>query len=450
MHILKRKNTYYYKLKIPKDIKHLIPKNEIRFSLHTHLKRDAIHLSSMLTSKYFTLFSKIRTGLYTEEEFLYSISDEFYLNLNQLNLNNRQTIKPIKNLKELSRKYSEDKLLTKSWTTKTFKAYTFVFMVFSKVINTNQDINRITREDLQRYKSILIKLPIIKPHQHKLSLEEILLLDNKIISTSTAQKYLSYISSLFKWCEEEGYVSKSVASGLFIKNDKNKESPRVPYSTTDLKSLFYQSTLYTKDFNKTLSEHPERIFLPLISMYQGMRLNEIAQLYTDDIKLIDGVYCIDINTNTTDKRLKNTSSTRLIPIHDELIELGFIDYFKKQKKLKRVRIWSELSLGLEGYGTNFRKWFGLFNRKQITRDRTKTFHSFRHLFTHTLKQISLKEDIDHHAVKYLLGHSVANDITMSVYTHGYNMKDLAEVLNKLHYKGLVLDELKIKLGSYRE
>ena len=228
MHILKRKNIYYYKLKIPKDIKYLIPKDEIRFSLHTHLKRDAIHLASLLTSKYFTLFSKIPTGLYTKEEVLHLVSEGLYLNLNQQNLNTSTSEIGVKTVSELSSKYSNDKLLTKSWTEKTHSAYSFVFMVFSKVVNTKQDINKITREDLQTYKSTLIKFPIIKPHQHKLSLEEILLLNNKIISTSTAQKYLSYITSLFKWCEEEGYVSKSVDSGLFIKNDKNKESPRVP------------------------------------------------------------------------------------------------------------------------------------------------------------------------------------------------------------------------------
>ena len=165
-------------------------------------------------------------------------------------------------------------------------------------------------------------------------------------------------------------------------------------------------------------------------------MNEIAQLYTKDIRLIDGVYCIDINKKSPDKRLKNKSSARVIPVHKELVSLGFISYVKRQEKLKEVRLWTELSLGLEGYGTNFRKWYGVYNRKSITIDRTKTFHSFRHLFTNTLKQLSLSHSIDHFALKYILGHSSSSDVTIDVYTHGYNMKDLAEVINKLKYDGL--------------
>lgn len=441
MYIYKRNQTYYYGLSIPHDLKILIPLKEIRFSLHTTTKKEDIHSSSILTSNYYKLFSQLRSGLHTQEESKTLINRRLYLNINQLNLNTPRV--PIHTLEELSNKYSEDKMITNTWTDKTFKAYTSVFSVFSKVVNVKQDIKSITRAELQSFKAVLLKLPPMKSNHIKLTIEEILSLNLKVLGVATSQKYLSFIVSLFKWCEVEGYINKSIASGLIIKDDKHKKESRVHYSIDDLNILYTKSLLYTKDLHKVISQHPERVFLPLISMYQGMRLNEIAQLYTDDVRLIDGVYCFDINLNTPDKRLKNKSAPRIIPIHKELIELGFIDYYKKQKKMKKVRLWSELSLGLEGYGTNFRKWYGIFNRKHITEDKTKTFHSFRHLFTHTLKQRSLSENIDHFAIKYLLGHSVSSDITVDVYTHGYNMKELAEVVNKLRYEGLVLDELKL-------
>ena len=438
MHIIKRNRTYYYKLKIPIDLQRLIQVNEIRFSLRTNVKRDALLISSNYTNKYYTLFSQIRSGIYTEDEVIKLINTGLYQNLNQLNLKKvKESLPNIYTLEELSYKYSKDKVLTNAWTEKTHKAYLFVFKVFSKIIDVSKDITKISREELQEYKAILTKMPVIKPHQHNLTLNQLLKLNQNVISTSTANKYLNYIISLFKWCEVEGYVSKSVAVGLSIKEYKTKES-RIPYSLDDLKILYTSSPVYTLDLDKVLSEHPERFFIPLISMYQGMRLNEVSQLYIDDIKVIDGVYCIDINRSTSDKRLKNQASVRVIPIHKELIKLGFIDYVKEQQKLNKVRLWSKLSLGLEGYGTNFRKWYGVYNRTYITKDSTKTFHSFRHLFTDTFKQISLKENIDHYAIKYLLGHSFKDDITMDVYSHGYNMKDLSNVLNKLQYKGLDL------------
>lgn len=455
MHILKRKNTYYYKLKIPKDIRLFIAQVEVRFSLRTHSKREALYLSSLLTSRYFTLFSKLRTGIYNEKEVTHLLSTNIYFERlyqkeGQLNLNNSPISPLIKTLEELSVKYSEDKIITNTWTEKTHKAYLFVFMVFSKVIDVSRDVKKVTREELQLYKSVLVQLPILKPNHYDLTLEEILKLDNKIISVSTANKYLSYIVSFFKWCEAEGYIEKSLAVGLSIKENKNTKSrPRVHYLADDLNQLFMHSTLYTKNLNRSLSEHPERVFIPLVALYQGMRVNEIAQLYIEDIKVVDGVYCIDINRAEEGKRLKNESSVRLIPVHAELIELGFIDFYKKQKRSGEIRLWSKLTLGLEGYSTNFRKWFGTFNRKEITEDRTKKFHSFRHLFSHTFRQLSLQDDIDHFAIKYLLGHSVSEDITVDVYSHGYSMDGLAEVLNKLTFEGLDLEELKKTIRSYR-
>lgn len=447
MHIYKRANKYYYRLRIPIDIQSLLHTEEIRFSLRTKVKREALTLSSNYTNKYYTLFSQLRSGIFTEDELIKLITTGLYQNLNQLSLKKvNKSLPNIHTLEELSHKYSNDKVITNTWTEKTYKAYSFVFMVFSKIVNVTKDVKEITREELQQYKSVLTKLPLLSSSQYKLPLVEILQLDQKIISTSTANKYLGYIISLFKWCEREGYIEKSMAYGLSIKEKKSSNSEiRVHYSEADLNQIFTHSTLYSKFLHKSLLEHPERVFIPLIALYQGMRINEIAQLYTSDINVIDGVYCIDINRNTHDKRLKNEASIRVIPVHKELIELGFIDYVKEQKSLGETRLWSKLSIGLEGYSTNFRKWYGTFNRKEITQDRNKTFHSFRHLFSHTFRQLSLKNDIDHFAIKYLLGHSVSDDITVDVYSHGYSMDGLSEVINKLRYDGLDLEELKRRI-----
>ncbi|MCT7583276.1 site-specific integrase [Aliarcobacter butzleri] len=436
MHILKRKNTYYYKLKIPKDLQNLIKLPDIRFSLHTKSKKDALMLASTFTNKYYTLFLQLRSGIY-EEELISLINNGLYLNINHLPLKKvNYNLPKTKTIKELSESYINNKVISNSWSEKTLKAFTFVFHIFSKVVDVNKDIKLVTRENLQEYRNVLFRLPLLKSNEYDLPLEEILKLRTKLISISTAQKYLGYICSFFKWCNLEGYLEKHIAEGLEIKEDKFKKEARVHYSIEDLNKLFNESPIYTVDVKETLKNNPERFYIPLIAMYQGMRINEIAQLYVEDIKLVDEVYCIDINKNTEDKKLKNVSSIRVIPIHKKLIELGLIDYWKSQLKKNEKRLWNNLSLGLEGYGTNFRKWYGSYNRKYVTQDTQKTFHSFRHLFAHTFRQLSLTDDIDHFSIKYLLGHSSSKDITIDTYTHGYNMKSLSIVLNKLEYEGI--------------
>ena len=153
MHLLKRNNTYYYKLKIPRDLQKLIPMKEVRFSLRTHVKRDALLLSSTLTTKYYTLFTQLRSGIFTQEEVTHLISSNIYFERlyqkeGQLNLNNSSTPPVFNTLNKLSQKYSNDKVLTNTWTEKTLKAYSFVFMVFSKVVDVSKDVKKITREEL--------------------------------------------------------------------------------------------------------------------------------------------------------------------------------------------------------------------------------------------------------------------------------------------------------------
>ena len=90
-------------------------------------------------------------------------------------------------------------------------------------------------------------------------------------------------------------------------------------------------------------------WVPLLGLYTGCRLNEICQIHLTDMKLIKKVWCLSINTDSDDKRIKNISSKRTIPIAQPLIELGFISYLEYLDKLGVKRVFHELTLGKNGY-----------------------------------------------------------------------------------------------------
>ena len=69
-----------------------------------------------------------------------------------------------------------------------------------------------------------------------------------------------------------------------------------------------------------------RYWIPLIGIYTGMRLNEICQLYVDDVKYLNRIWYFRLTNERSDQSLKNKQSKRLVPIHPKLIELGFIDF----------------------------------------------------------------------------------------------------------------------------
>ena len=155
-----------------------------------------------------------------------------------------------------------------------------------------------------------------------------------------------------------------------------------------------------------------------------MRENEICSLYLDNIREISGNqrtkrWCIDIleEPNRPDKKLKNQSSRRIVPIHDTLIDLGFIDFIKLLKKdPERKRVFEELIYSEGTYGRSISRFF---NNRYLPLLGIKTdkngFHSFRHTTIDFLKQLG----VEPHFINELVGHSQGS-ITLDRYGKNYN------------------------------
>ena len=72
-------------------------------------------------------------------------------------------------------------------------------------------------------------------------------------------------------------------------------------------------------------------------------IREICPLYLDNIRQISGNHrekrwCFDIveEPDRPDKRLKTLSSRRIVPIHDNLIHLGLIDFIQLLKRENQI------------------------------------------------------------------------------------------------------------------
>ena len=92
-------------------------------------------------------------------------------------------------------------------------------------------------------------------------------------------------------------------------------------------------------------------------------------------------------------------------------------------------MWPRLEAGRDGYGQYFQRWYGRFNRKFVTEDKKKTFHSTRHVFINFLKQHDISETI----IKELVGHS-DQSITTGLYGKSYNVKLLYETIQRIDYE----------------
>ena len=287
----------------------------------------------------------------------------------------------------------------------------------------NIELKTINRQTVLDLRSDLMKLP---PNMYKIfadkPVKEILKLpDVRPMSIISVNKHIMRLNALLSYAVKEGIIAVNYAQGMMLIDNRKTDELRKVYSFKDLK-------LIVNNLPRE-QEKPERFWIPMIAMYAGMRLDEISQLYVEDVQQIDGVWCFNVN-DEKDKKLKNLASKRVVPIHPVLIASGLLPYVESVQKSGDQRLWMNLSWRkADGYGNAIGNWYRRFNREYITQDECKVFHSFRHTVTDTLKQAGVAEAV----IAELVGHSTSGSMTMGRYGKRYQPKVLLEALLHIDY-----------------
>lgn len=250
-----------------------------------------------------------------------------------------------------------------------------------------------------------------------------------LLSPRTVNKYMEVCSTFFSFLSEIGEIERNLFSSKILRVPEHiiPRDQRKAFNKSDLK-LIFEKGKYFGGGQKNKFFKNIYFWGTLIALLSGLRLNEIAQLHTSDIQKIDGIWCIVVDVTRglkpkedNYKKLKNKSSIRTVPIHDVLIDLGFLNFVEEVKKTDSVRLFPEIKKKKKGgYGAIFGEWFNK-NKKSYFEidDPKKTFHSFRHTIANSLKQASVPE----HIASSILGHEITGE-TYTRYGKQYEPKVL--------------------------
>ena len=127
-------------------------------------------------------------------------------------------------------------------------------------------------------------------------------------------------------------------------------------------------------------------------------------------------------------------SIRKVPIHDKLLELGFIDYIKE---IGGGQIFPLLQVNSDGKLThNWSKWINRYLKKIGLDNNRKVFHSFRHTMIDALRDAGVDEALGN----AITGHS-GGGVGRS-YGSGYTVDRLNQAIQSVSYDCDVISNLK--------
>lgn len=268
---------------------------------------------------------------------------------------------------------------------------------------------------------------------------DIEIMENEKLSMSTRKDYLSYSACFLGWAESFEYVREGLAKAVRneakgLRNHKRATEERSRFSENDLQQLFH-----SKEYQYGTHKKMGNYWVTLLALFTGARQGELCQLHKNDVKLDDsGTWYLDIN-DLDEKKLKSKAAKRHVPIHKEILDLGFIDFMRSRKT---IRLFDDLKRDKRNDYRGFSSWFSTYKKRcavGCSKEDGKVFHSFRHTFIDTFKQQNVS---DFSIVEEIVGHALQGSESRVRYAKGHTLKNKNEVLQQLEYKGVDFSKIK--------
>ncbi|PLK22386.1 hypothetical protein C0V72_15225 [Porphyrobacter sp. TH134] len=215
--------------------------------------------------------------------------------------------------------------------------------------------------------------------------------NKKRLARNTVASYVQNLSALLTWGKLHGY-------GVTVNSERLKprggaEVERRGMTAAELALIFNALAPHRQ-------EAPQKFWVPALAAYTGARAEELCQLRTEDVIEVDGIKCLNLTRfdasgrAVKEKRFKNRNSERIVPVHDELLASGFMEFV--ESVARDQRLFPALKPSSKGnFSHNLSKWFGRFMDSVGLSDPALVFHSFRHGFRDACRMADIAEETAH-------------------------------------------------------
>ncbi len=338
--------------------------------------------------------------------------------------------------------YSESKLLDDGDNRSTRKTLDEFGGTVRRFVELFSDLplDKITRATIQEYRSKLAMFPAKAKGAAKLTAHQLLAAAeaNQLptLSHATVRNKLRALSAVLgyavrlDWIKENPVEASGIAKAASRAASANSTRKRKDYSLVELRQIFQSPAFSQPDWRLPRRDFGRAFYwLPLLMYYTGARREEVAQLRARDaLNSEEEVPYLSILATQGDddggRTVKTLGSRRKVPLHPDLIALGFLEYAKAIPP--DGQLFPKLKPNPAGYyGVNWGRAWAHYLRSVIGLDCSASpAHGFRHTFKTLCRQQGIPEDV-HDAITGHSNGSVGRDYgTMP-------LKRIAQELSKL-------------------
>jgi integrase len=228
----------------------------------------------------------------------------------------------------------------------TAKKYLDQIRLFVKVVFDGKTaepmLSDVTEDVLRLFADLLPKLPPRIRLADPRPIAEIVAATTERMAYKTRFSLACAVVMFVHWCKRQGYPSPNGIEGIledYLKKPKQKEADKKKraFSPEEMKAL-----LESDEYRNGTFKRPSDYFAPLIAPHAGACEAEILQLTPDDVyqDAQTGIWVMNINEEDG-KQTKNENRIRIVPIHKQLIALGWLDYVASIKSTGGTRLFPE-------------------------------------------------------------------------------------------------------------
>ncbi len=240
----------------------------------------------------------------------------------------------------------------------------------------HDDATRVTQEDVLRYK------------------------DKRLIEDKRSPKTvlgadLAALKSVFGWAVDNRRLKSNPASEVTLKLPKQRKGDG--YSDAGAFKILQAALSYKRADGEAKQMAAAKRWAPWLAAFTGARVGEIVQLRREDVRKKDGIWIIHI---TPDAGRVKDKEEREVPLHPQLIELGFIDFVESVRSPYLFLAGTDKHDTADQRQTTINR-LGEFARDLVRENRVAANHGWRHRFV----KLSRRHAIDFELRRKITGHA---------------------------------------------